>query len=181
MDACYSHAILWPDDTHAQTTCQHVFVYLKPTCNGSVLVFSSGSVTVPESKVLQFILVLLGLQGTLHAKCLPYERRTNNSIFKTDKFKRKLLGELPASRASYKADPEKKREAARASFRVSPDKHRVAKRASYKPHGTKLILISKRKPHEPVTKLTVMRTGQPNAPGIWSTLKQKRRQLACGM
>ena len=31
--------------------------------------------------------------------------------------------------------------------------------------GTKLILISKRKAHEPVTKLTVMRTGQPNVPG----------------
>ena len=40
-----------------------------------------------------------------------------------------------ASRASYKADLEKKRAAARASFRAGPDKHRVAKRASYKAHG----------------------------------------------
>ena len=98
---------------------------------------------VPESKVLPLIHVIALLLGiTRYSACtmpstLRKKRAQNKQRYIQNRESIKAAASA-ASRASYKADPEKKRAASRASFKADPSKHRAALRAGYKAHRDKI-------------------------------------------
>ena len=92
---------------------------------------------VPESKVLPSTHVVADLLGIpRYFACtmpsnLRKKRAQNKERYIQNRQRRKEAARA-ASRASYKADPEKKRAASRASYKTDPEKKRAASCARYK-------------------------------------------------
>ena len=146
------------------TACEHVLVYLKSTFDLSVLLFSSGSVKVPEGKVLPSTHVVADLLGIprYFACTMPSnlrKKRAQNKEryrFKTVNAERKLLGQP----------------------RVPATKLILRRKGLPRVPATKLILRRKGLPRVLGTKLALTRKGLPDVPSIGLTFPPMHRP--CG-
>ena len=155
---------------HAHTACEHVLVYLKSTFDLSALLFSSGSVKVPESKVLPSTHVVADLLGipryfactipiVICGKRGPRIKNGTDSEryrFKTVNAERKLLGQP----------------------RVPATKLILKRKGLPCGQATKLILRRKGLPRVLDTKLALTRKELPDEPSIGLTFPLMHRP--CG-